>query len=265
MADEAPASPATETPAAAPATPAVADIARANREKRAAAKPVEAAAPTAPVLTREQVLAELEADPAQFLALAEKVNKRLNPPTEAERIEQMAAELERLKGLAAETAAEKQARVDAEAQARVSAHVQEISKLLEDTDANGEYRYPTLATLDPDSVEEDPAATAYNAVVWAWEREPLQADGTRVAWDEKTVKEKFHAAFEGLEAHYAKVRTPKIRSQKALESPQALESPSSTSSSQTRVASEPSYRQPPRGNMTVEEAIRYHARQLGIR
>jgi hypothetical protein len=258
-------------PAEASATPAarpVSDIARAQQARRAAQVKVAPAAPAAKPaetpLTREAILAELESDPEAFVALAERVNKRLNPPTPEETLAAVQARVKALddERTARETAAAEAA--NAEAKARTDAHVAEIGKLLEATDDKGEPLYPTLATLDPTSVDEDPADTAYNAVVWAWQQESTRPDGTfvPVKWDEQTTKAKFTAAFEGLEAHYAKIRTPRSRSAPA-QTPQSDEDPSPTISS-TRAVAAPTLKAP-KGPMTVEQAIRFHAKQLGIR
>ena len=265
-------------PVAAPTTPvpAVSDIARAQqakRQARAAEKPVtQAPAP----LTRAQVLAELrtqyEEDPESLLAsvagedfykLAERVAKKASPPSQ----EQVQADLlARLKALDEEKAVSEAAKAkatQAEANARTAAHIAEISKLLEATNDEGAHLYPTLATLDPTSVEEDPGVTAYNAVVWAWEQESTQPDGSfvPVQWDEKTTKAKFTAAFEGLESHYAKIRTPKARSAPA-QNPTSDEEPSPTIHS-NRFPSERTPREPPK-HMTQEQAIRFYAREYGI-
>jgi len=268
----------------APVTPAerpagVSDIARAQQAKRLAAAKAKPAAPVAvapPAPTRAQILAELkaayEADPEalvrevageDFKGMAARVAKKEAPPTPEE---VQAGLLARLKAMDEEKAAaeaEKAKATQAEASARTAAHIAEISKLMEATNAEGEHLYPTLATLDPTSVDEDPGVTAYNAVVWAWEQEGIQPDGSfvPVTWDEATTKSKFEAAFEGLEAHYAKIRTPKPRSAQAQTSP-SDEDPSPTITS-TRAVSEPRHKEPP-ASMTIEQAIRFHAKQLGI-
>jgi hypothetical protein len=262
------------TPAATPAP--VSDIARAQQAKRlAAAKAKPTPAPAAPVLTRAQVLAELkaeyESDPEallktvageDFRGMAARVAKKAEPPTPEQALASMAARLKAVEDEKAEREAAKAAASQAEASARTAAHVAEISKFIESTNDEGEHIYPTLATLDPSSVDEDPADTAYNAVAYAWQADCTQPDGTFVhkTWDEAKTKAMFEAAFEGLEAHYAKIRTPKPRSATAQTSP-SDEDPSPTISA-TR--SRPAPTAAPPKSMTQEQAIRFYARQLGV-
>jgi hypothetical protein len=259
-----------ETPVPAPAAKpgAVSELARAIREKRKLETELAELrkAPAAPVAqpTREQWLADLkkryEEDPEAMLAevagedfykLAARVAKKAEPVEES--VKSLA---ERQAALEAKEAAREAERVKAEeaaADARTDGHIKQVGKIIEETDELGEPKYPNLSTLDTEVVE-DPAMTAYNAVAYAW-----NAEGNP-KWSEEEVEKRFRTAFDNLEAHYAKVRTPKPKNPSDPTTPEP--SPTISQHTSSGLADPPARIAP--GTMTVKQALAAALREAGL-
>jgi hypothetical protein len=282
-------SPAPETPVTAPAAKpgAVSELARAIREKRKLETELAELrkAPAAPAAqpTREQWLADLkkryEEDPEAMLAevagedfykLAARVAKKAEPVEES--VKSLA---ERQAALEAKEAAREAERVKAEeaaADARTDGHIKQVGTIIEETDELGEPKYPNLTTLDTEVVE-DPATTAYNAVNYAWQHECCKCgpDGEPIVdangkltvltkWSEEEVEKRFRGAFDSLEAHYARIRTPKPKNPSNPTTPE----PSPTISQHTSSGfADPPLRVAP-GTMTVKQALQAALREAGL-
>lgn len=261
----------------------VSEVVRLAREKRAlerklaeltAAKPAPAAGEKP--LTKEAVLAELKAryeeDPQAFLEevagedfikLAQRVADRekttAEPATKIEKLEKQLAELQ--KQLDAERSTK-----ETEAAKAVDAHnVKMVQQAIEGSKGeDGELLYPVLNSLDPEVLEEPIAVTAYEAVARAFTKECREGgkpDGKVIKqWTEEQQKARFHAAFQALERHYGKLRTPKTPNTPTAEEPEPSPTISKTISS--------GHVDPPvrraSGTLTVQEALRQALKEHGL-
>lgn len=260
----------------------VSEVVRLAREKRAlerklaelTAKPAPAAGEKP--LTKEAVLAELKAryeeDPQAFLEevagedfikLAQRVADRekttAEPATKIEKLEKQLAELQ--KQLDAERSTK-----ETEAAKAVDAHnVKMVQQAIEGAKGDdGELLYPVLNSLDPEVLEEPIAVTAYEAVARAFTKECREGgrpDGKVIKrWTEEQQKARFHAAFQALERHYGKLRTPKAPNTPTAEEPEPSPTISKTISS--------GHVDPPvrraSGTLTVQEALRQALKEHGL-
>lgn len=277
-------------PGAAPATgkPAVSETVRLARELRRAQarlQELEKRGAPAPVqqhgaATRESVLAELkqkyEADPEAFLrdvagedfySMAKRVETRNAAPET--RIEALERELAELKGTATNLVKDKETEAQKAADKVTQQHIEAVSKEIEAVDSDGNHKYPTLATLDPEALEEPVALTAYNAVARAWQLECTKLDektGKPVPfkkWTDEQVEKRFEAAFKALEAHYSKLRTPR-GSTPGTQRTQDAESfaPTITTSTSSGPVERPQKAAP--GTMPWDQALRLALKEQGL-
>ena len=267
-------------PAAAPAKPQVSEVVRLAREKRALERKVaeltaRPAPAEKPALTKEGLVAELrkqyEADPEAFLeevagedfvTLASRLAKREETAkAPASKIEKLEKELSDLRKQLDGEMATKGA---TEAKAAEAANVAMVAKTIEDAKGDdGEPLYPTLTTLDQDALDEPVAVTAYQAVVRAFDRECREGgkpDGKVLKrWSEEEQRARFHAAFRGLDKHYAKIRTPKSPSPPRAQEPEP--SPTISKNNSGGHADQPVKRA--QGTMTRDEALRQALKEHG--
>jgi hypothetical protein len=268
-----PATAVTEGEAApAPAKAGGSELVRMAREKRALERRIaELTKPAAKTdaVTRESLLAELKAkwedDPdsvmgeiggEDFVKLAQRLAKRSEAAqTPEKQIEKLTKQLADLQ---AERDGEKQAKATDTVKAVTAQHVATVAKAIEDAkDANGDARYPTLASLDPEALDEPVAVTAYQAVMRAYQKEHGDKPG---GWTEDEQVARFHAAFAGLESHYAKLRSPRPQKPSNPEPEEVSRTISNTHSS--GVADPPARRAT--GTLSVAEAIRQTLKEFGV-
>lgn len=274
-------------PAAQGAKPPVSETVRLARELRRAQAQLDqlkARGAPAPVqqhaaVSREAILAELkqqyEQDPEallqsiageDFYAAAKRVQARNEAPET--RIQALERELAELKGTATDLVKGKELEAKQAADKVTQQHLEAVGKEIEAVDADGNPKYPTLATLDPEALEEPVALTAYNAVARAWQKECTKVDektGQRVSfkkWTDEQVEARFAAAFKALDGHYAKLRTPRSRTQDT-QRPQDTEfAPTISTSTSSGLAERPEKRAP--GTMPWDQALRQALKEQGI-
>lgn len=274
--------------APAPGKPGVSETVRLARELRRAQarlQELEKRGAPAPVqqhgaASRESVLAELkkqyEADPEAFLkdvagedfySMAKRVETRNAAPET--RIEALERELAELKGTATNLVKDKETEAQKAADKVTQQHIEAVSKEIEAVDAEGNHKYPTLATLDPEALDEPVALTAYNAVARAWQRECTKLDektGKHVPfkkWTDEQVEQRFEAAFKALDAHYSKLRTPR-GSTPGTQRTQDAEpfAPTITTSTSSGLAERPQKAAP--GTMPWDQALRLALKEQGL-
>jgi hypothetical protein len=235
-------------------------------ELTAAAKPS-----TEKAITRESIIAELKAkyeeDPESllediagedFVKLAGRLAKREEtakaPGTKIEALEK------ELRELKAKYEGDTKSKADADVQAKVQQHIVEVTKEIEAKGEDGEPLYPTLATLDPDALEEPPAVTAYKAVEIAFGKECMKDGKIVKRWTPAEQEARFRGAFKALEAHYAKLRTPKTPNTPRAEEPEP--SPTISKSTSSGTADTPVRRRS--GTLSVQEALREALKEHGL-
>jgi hypothetical protein len=247
----------------------------AELEKRGAPAPVQQHAQ----VTREQVIAELrkkyEEDPEallqevggeDFYAAAKRVQTRNEAPET--KIQQLERELAELKGKTSEIDKHRQDEERRKADQLTEQHLEVVNKAIEEQDAEGNFKYPTLATLDPDVLEEPVAKTAYNAVVRAWTKECTKVDaatGNRVIikkWSDADQEARFQAAFKALDEHYSRIRTPRSRNQEPQRTQDPEFSPTISTSTSSGLAERPV--RAAKGTKTVDEALRDALKEAGL-
>jgi hypothetical protein len=235
-AEAAPETPVSNEPAPAAKKPVVSEVVRMAREKRrleARIAELEASGRNPAVApSKAEYLAELKAkyerDPEAFLeeiagedyyALAKRVAAKAEPVEDT--VQSLKADLDKLKAAKEEEAKRAAEQEESKLDATTKERIASVAKEIEATEPDGSPMYPTLATLDPEALEEPVALTAYNAVTFAWAKEccKLDAQGNPVVekgryvplrqWSPEIVEARFKAAFQGLESHYAKLRTPR--------------------------------------------------------
>jgi len=260
----------------------VSEVVRLAREKRAlerklaelTAKPAPAAGDKP--ITKEALLAELKAryeeDPQAFLEevagedfvkLAQRVASREET---AKAPENKIAKLEKeIAALKAKYEGDTTAKAAAEAKAVDAHNVKMVAAAIEGAKGeDGEPLYPVLASLDPEALDEPVAVTAYEAVARAFTKECREGgkpDGKVIKqWTEEQQKARFHAAFQALERHYGKLRTPKTPNTPTAEEPEPSPTISKTISS--------GHVDPPvrraSGALTVQEALRLALKEHGL-
>lgn len=267
--------------------PVVSETVRLARELRRAhtrLKELETRGAPAPVqqhtaASRESVLADLkkqyEADPEAFLqevagedfySVAKRVQSRNEAPET--RIEALEREIAALKGTATDLVKGKETEAQKAADKVTAQHIEAVSKEIEATDADGNHKYPTLATLDPDALEEPVAMTAYNAVAIAWQRECTKLDpatGKRVIfkkWTDEQGDARFAAAFKALDAHYSKLRTPRSSTPGTQRTQDPEFAPTISTSTSSGHAERPEKRAT--GTMPWDQALRQALKEQGL-
>jgi hypothetical protein len=254
------------------------ELVRLAREKRALERKLEeltrAPAKTEPTVTKESLVADLkkryEEDPDAFLEevtgedfvkMASRLAKRQETAKAPEnKIEALEKEIAALK---AERQGEKTEKSAADAKALVAHQVKVVQgEVVEAKDEDGAPKYPTLMSLDPEALDEPVAVTIRDAVERAFLKECCGADGKLIKrWPDDVQEARFHAAAKAVDAHYARLRTPKTPKPQNPQEPEPM-SPTISNHTSSGTVDAPVRRA--EGTLTVRDALRKALREQGI-